>query len=275
MDLGLAGKVAVVSGGSKGTGRACAEELAAEGAHVVVAARGKEALDDAVAAIASAGGSAVGVQADMTRQADVQAVVRAARGAFGSPDILITNVYPLDVLPDPEHPKATFEECTDEDFRTVYEQCVMSIVFLVRECLPDMKAKRWGRIINIGSSYMRAAASDLTLSNVGRIAVVGLMKSLALQLFPYGITVNSMATGGFETHVAEQYVRLKWNTTMEAMNERGPKRELRLPGRETREVGSMGQPQEMAALVVSLCSERASFTSGQVVGVAGAGGGPY
>jgi 3-oxoacyl-[acyl-carrier protein] reductase len=275
MDLGLTGKIAVVSGGSKGTGRACAEELAAEGAHVVVAARGSAALDDAVESIRSTGGSAIGVRADMTRKDDVVRVVQAAREAFGPPNILITNVYPLDVLPDPDHPKATFDECTDDDFRTVYEQCVMSIVFLCRECLPDMKAQRWGRVINIGSGYMRAAAPDLTLSNVGRIAVVGLMKSLALQLFPYGITVNSMATGGFETSVAEQYVRLKWNTTMEAMNERGPKRELRIPPNDPREVGAMGQPQEMAAIVVAMCSERASYTSGQVIGVAGAGSGPY
>lgn len=262
MDLGLSGKVAVVSGASKGIGRACAEELAAEGANVVLTARGRPALDEAVEAIRQKGGSAVAVQADMTRKPDVQRTVLEARQAFGPPDILVTNVYPIDVLIDPQHPKRTFDDCTDDDFRTVYEQLVMSIVFLCRECLPDMKSRGWGRIVNIGSSYMRTAAPDLTLSNVGRTAVVGLMKSLALQLYPYGITVNSMATGAFDTYVADQYVRLQWNTTIKDMQEQNPAMRF-------------GRPEEMAAVVASLCSERASYCTGQVIGVSGASSAIY
>src|SRR4051812_46587050 len=120
MDLGIAGKVALVSGGSKGVGRACALALAAEGCKVMIVARGREAIDDTVKAIREAGYTAAGISADMTSKAEVIAAVESTRKLLGPVDIAISNVYTS------KH--KSWEETTDDDFRDTYEHMVMSIV---------------------------------------------------------------------------------------------------------------------------------------------------
>ena len=128
MDFGIAGKVALVSGGSKGIGRAISEELGREGCRVVVAARGKEAVDETVEAITRAGGTAVGVPADFTKQGEIARAVAAAREAFGPPEIAVLNTYGPVV--------DGFDNATDEDFLRAYNDMVMSQVWLVREVVP-------------------------------------------------------------------------------------------------------------------------------------------
>ena len=144
MDLGLNGKVALVSGGSKGMGRATAEELAREGTRVLVVARGQDAIDETVEAIRQAGGDAHGLSADMTDPAAVGGAVEACVHHFGTePDIAIANVYGT--------ARHSFETATPDVFREGYELLVMSAVHLARAVVPGMKRKGWGRIVTIGS----------------------------------------------------------------------------------------------------------------------------
>src|SRR4051812_19398051 len=135
MDLGIAGKVALVSGGSKGVGRACALALAAEGCKVMVVARGREAVDDTVKAIRDKGQRAEGITADMANKGDVVNAVATTGKMLGSVDIAVSNVYTS------RH--KSWEQTTDEDFRDTYEHMVMSIVHLFRAVEGHMKAQKW------------------------------------------------------------------------------------------------------------------------------------
>ena len=257
MDFGVRGKTAVVSGGSKGIGRAIAEELASEGCNVVVAARGQEAIDEALSSIKDGGGSATGVSADMTTLEGVQHAVEAARSAYGPPDIAINNVYgPTD---------GRFDEADDEAFRAAYEQMVMSCVMLSRAVIPDMKKNAWGRLVTVGSICVKEPHRDLPLitANTTRVAVVGLNKTLSAELGPFGITVNNLATGGFYTQRHRDYMRRQAESKGQAFDDEAAMRREDIP------LGRLGWPEEMAAVCAFLCSARASYVTGQTIVVDG------
>jgi 3-oxoacyl-[acyl-carrier protein] reductase len=257
MDLGIAGKVALVSGGSKGIGQAIATELSREGARVVVAARGREAVDSTVAAIRAAGGTAQGAYADMTTKPGVEAAVDEARRTFGEVDIAINNVY------GPTHGR--FDETTDDNFREAYEHIVMSAVYLARAVIPSMKQKGWGRIVSIGSICVKEPHRELplTTANVTRVGTTALNKSLSEELGRFGITVNSLATGGFFTDRYRSYFERRAHERGEVFDDAKAMIDDEVP------VGRLGRPEEMAAVCAFLCSTRASYLTGQTVVVDG------
>jgi 3-oxoacyl-[acyl-carrier protein] reductase len=260
MDLGIAGKVAVVSGASKGIGRAIAQRLAREDVRVVLAARGEDALNEAVAGIANDGGTALGVAADMTTADGVARVVDAARDAFGPVDIAVSNVYPPHTY--------GFDVTSDDDFLDAYQAIVMSIVHLARAVLPAMKQRGWGRLVNVGSFCMKEPHRELplVLSNTVRPAALGLNKTLSHEVGPYGITVNTLGTGGFLTGRAkEQHDRqlgrvLSWEEWEAHINE---------DVKDRYSIPRIGKPEEMAATCAFLCSEHAAFITGQLITVDG------
>jgi 3-oxoacyl-[acyl-carrier protein] reductase len=255
LELGLRGKVALVSGGSKGIGRAIAEELAREGADVVVAARGSEAIDATVSAIRAGGGSAVGCSADLATEEGVDLAVTAAREAFASPDIAISNVY------GPTHGR--WDDTRNDDFRAAYDQIVMSVVWLTRAVVPEMKKRGWGRLLNIGSICAKEPHRELPLltANVTRVGVVALNKSLSAELGKHGITVNTLATGGFLTDRYRAYFAKRAAEQGVALEQ--------LLARPDIPVGRLGHPEEMAAVAAFLCSTRASYVNGQTIVVDG------
>ena len=253
MDLGLAGKVAVVAGGSRGCGRGIAQALAAEGARVVLSGRQAEAVQASVEAIRAAGGQVAGVVADMTVKAGAQQIIAAAREAFGAPEILVVN------SPGPVPDRASkrwrgFENCSDEDFLEVYQSFVMSVVYLTREVLPDMRRQQWGRLLNIGSIAMKTPHLDdpMPATNT-RVAVAALMKTLSQENGAYGITANTIATGPFETELSRDYrasgTGVKTDEWYRKM----------LP------VGRWGRPDEMGSLAAFLCSTHAAFLTGETI----------
>ena len=259
MDLGLTGKTAIISGGSKGIGRAIAEELAREGARVVIAARGREALDEAVEAIRAAGGTAAGFAADMTDAAQVADVVARATELYNAPAIAVSN---LDA-PDARRGSSFNLSFEDADFDEGHRFLVNSIVHLTRAVLPGMKANRWGRLINIGSHAAKephGPPTQMILSNVGRLGAVGLMKTLAYEYGHYNITANVLAVGYVATDLA-----LGWIGT-HGMDQAGIEAGMRNTG-----MGAcrFGRPDEIAAVAAFLASERASFINGECMTVTG------
>jgi len=258
MDFGLSGKVALVSGGSKGMGRAVAEELGREGAKVLVLARGQDAIDETVAAIRSAGGEAHGLSVDMTDPDAINETVAHCTRIFGSePDIAVANVYGT--------ARYTFDTAGPEVFREGYELLVMSAVHLARAVVPAMKRKRWGRIVTIGSFCVKKPhwQVPLIVDNVTRAGAAALSKSLSNELGTYGITVNTIAPGFIATEMA-----LAWMDEMAREQGLDPEAAARALDA-TIPVGRKGTSEEIAGAAVFLCSERASYITGQLIMVDG------
>ena len=156
MDLGLKGKVALVTAASKGMGKACARGLAAEGARVAMCARNEADLKAAVDEVkAATGAEALGVVADVTKVDQVRMLVARVKDAFGPPDILIANCG--------GPPRGYFDEMTDEQWQGAVDVSLMSTVRLIREVLPGMRARRWGRILTIQSVSVKLPRPELLL----------------------------------------------------------------------------------------------------------------
>lgn len=258
MDLGLDGKVALVSGGSKGMGRAAAEELAREGAKVLVVARAQDAIDETVASIRAAGGTAEGLSADMTNPDGIAEAVARCRASFGSdPDIAVANVYGTARL--------NFDTATPRDFRDGYDMLVMSALHLAKAVVPGMKARKWGRIVTIGSFCVKKPhwQVPLLVDNVTRAGAAALSKSLSNELGTFGITVNTVAPGFIATDMA-----LAWMDEMAREQGHDPAAAAKALDA-TIPVGRKGTSEEIAAAVTFLCSQRASYITGQLIMVDG------
>src|SRR5919107_252426 len=188
MDLGLKDKIALVAAGSRGLGRAVAEELAAEGASLVLCAREAQTLSETAAAIADTYNAHVlAVPADVTVIDDIKRVVESGNDRFGRIDILVTNAG--------GPPAGRFEQLTREQWERAIKLTLLSAVELVREVLPGMKNRRWGRILNITSIAVKQPVENLILSNSVRGAVTGFARTLANEVAPFNVTVNNVMPG--------------------------------------------------------------------------------
>lgn len=256
MDLGLSGKVALVAASSRGLGRASAEELAREGAAVVMCARDEAVLLRAASEIRDATGARVeAVRADVSKPADVARVVTRAMETFGRVDVLVTNGG--------GPPAGPFETHDADAWHEAVRQNLDSVVELTRAVLPGMKTRRWGRIINITSIAVKQPVDNLILSNSVRAAVTGLARTLANEVAPFGITVNNVMPG---------YTRTQRVEDLAAKNAalRGTSADVERVAWETQiPMRRLGDPRELAALVAFLASECASYTTGASIPVDG------
>jgi 3-oxoacyl-[acyl-carrier protein] reductase len=269
MDYGLEGKVAVISGASRGIGKAIAATLASEGASVMLAARTASDLDEAAAEVDALGdGRVETMAADMTNPAEVEQVVAAARGRLGPVSIAVSNVigHVIDVDKEGDGPGAgNFASMPAEEYRREFHHLLVSAWALAHAVLPDMRAAGWGRICNIGSGVAREPATNLphVLPNVVRPAVAGLYRMMAKRLSGEGVTVNNILTGSILT--ARNLSYWEW-----LAHERGSTFEEVTEGFHSQiPLRRQGQPSEMAALVAFLCSEAAARITGQSIPVDG------
>jgi 3-oxoacyl-[acyl-carrier protein] reductase len=192
MDLGLDGAAAVVTGGSKGMGRAAAECLAAEGARVGVIARGRDALDDTVAALAAAGcPDAVGISADLCNRAQVEAAFAEIGARWGELNVLVNAAGPVDVG------VARFEDLDDDEWAATLDIGCISVVRSVRAALPLLRAAEWARIVNVSAHSTKRQSAEIVAYTASKAALTSLSKNLSLSLAPDGILVNAVSPGSF------------------------------------------------------------------------------
>ncbi|MCG0238356.1 MAG: SDR family oxidoreductase [Firmicutes bacterium] len=256
MDLGLHGKVALVTASSKGLGRGVAEALAQEGADLILCARDEAALKETAAAISAATGRQVlAVKADVSRPEEIERLVAAGQERFGHIDILVANAGG----PRP----GKFLELSDADWQAAFELTLMSAVRLTRAVLPGMLARRWGRILYITSSSVKQPIPNLLLSNSLRAAVTGMAKTLSAEVAGHGVTVNCLAPGRIDTDrvrfLDAETARQRGITAEEVRREQ----EARIPA------GRYGDPLEFGRAAAFLCSEAAGYITGVTLQVDG------
>ncbi len=256
MDLGLSGRVALVAAASRGLGRATAERLAREGMRVAICARNEELLRRAAEEIQAATGAEVlAVPADVSKPEDVERLVSQTRERFGRLDVLVTNAG--------GPPPGNFFDFTDGQWEAAFRLTLMSVVRLCRAAIPPMKERKWGRIVHITSVSVKQPLPNLLLSNSLRLAVIGLAKSLAVELAPYNITVNSVCPGPIATERMEQLLQAQ------AQMQNIPLEEARAAWTREIPLARLGQPQELADAIAFLASENAGFITGAALQVDG------
>ena len=240
MELGLSGRTAVVCGASSGMGLAIAEALAAEGTNVAMFARRRELLEREAERI-----GALAVRGDLTNPADLKRLVNRAVEAFGGIDILVNNGG--------GPPRTPALDITDESVEAAVELLLLSAIRLTRLCLPQLERSGRGRVINITSSSVREPIDNLALSNSIRPGLIGWAKTLARELGPKKVTVNSIAPGRIETaRLAEVYAGQPRAEDLEQI----PLRRFGAPG-------------EVASVVCFLASDAAGYVTGTVIPVDG------
>jgi 3-oxoacyl-[acyl-carrier protein] reductase len=255
MDLGLQNKVALITGASRGLGRAMAHALADEGMCVSICARTEQTLTEAVAAVAKSGSMArpaMGIVADITKPDDAQRWVEETLKKFGGIDVLVNNAGAA-------HPGA-LAELPESAWQSQFELNLFAPVRLARLCAPHMEKRGGGSIINIGSIYGRESGGPLTY-NASKAAIHSFTKMLAREFAPKNIRVNTIAPGSILTAGGNWERRFREN----------PAFEKDFISREM-PAGRLGRPEEVAYAVVMLASPRASWITGANIPVDGAQG---
>jgi 3-oxoacyl-[acyl-carrier protein] reductase len=256
MDLGLNGKVALVTGASSGLGLAIARELAAEGAQVAMVARRKTELERQAADISAAGpGRAVAIVGDVSQPDTPARVARQVERELGPVDILVANAG--------GPPSTTFATTTEEQYRAALELNLLSSIRLAHACVPGMQSRRWGRVIFLTSMAAKQPSPGLLLSNTARSGLLGFAKTLATEVARDNVLVNTVLPGHFDTARATELARMRAEREKRDLEDVLRQRIASIP------LGRAGEPRELAAVVAFLASDRASFLTGGAIQIDG------
>lgn len=255
MQIDLSGRTALITGGSMGLGRAMGLKMAAAGANVVAVARRQAPLDETVGLIAAAGGKAHGVSCDVTDPAQIEAAYSAAVEAFGQVDILVNNAG--------SSLRGPFLELTDEQWRGDLELKLFAQIRFSRLAFADMKARKWGRIINVLNTGAKAPPAAGAPTAVSRAAGLALSKILANEGAPHNVLVNALMTGLIDS---DQHVR------RHASDDRGLSYEafkVEMAEKARIPLGRVGEAEEFANVACFLASDAASYVTGVDVNIDG------
>ena len=251
MDFGLRGKHALVCGASKGLGFACADALAAEGVDVVVVARGAEALEKAAADLrARHGRRVVAVATDITTPEGRKLALDAA-AKLGDLDILVNNAG--------GPPPGNFRDWGRDEWIAALDANMLTPIELIKATVDGMIARRWGRIINITSGAVKAPIDVLGLSNGARAGLTGFVAGLAREVAQYGVTVNNLLPGPFDTDRLKKTMEGGAKKAGISIEEMAARRAAANPSRR------FGEPAEFGATCAFLCSKQAAYMTGQNV----------
>ena len=255
MDLGLSGRVAVVTGSSRGIGRACAESLLREGASVVINGRSKDRLEQAAKEMEGLGGKVHAVQADLGSDEAARNLVERTVKAFGRIDILVNAAAEV-------HP-ADFNSLTEEVWPSVFEEKLNGYVRMLRHTVPIMRKQKFGRIMNISGVAARQPHGTTVTVGLNNAAVLNLTKGLATWLAKDGITVNSVIPHIIDTDTQDDTMKRWAGLTGQTEEEVRKERIGKLP------LKRMGRPEEVGDAVAFLVSDRATFITGSALNIDG------
>jgi 3-oxoacyl-[acyl-carrier protein] reductase len=244
MDLGIAGRCAAVAGASGGLGLACAQALAADGVRVALCGRDAARAEAAAQDIRDMGGDAVGLAADVSTVDGAAGFVARALDALGRLDIVVANAG--------GPPAGTFASTDVDAYLPALQLNLLSTVAMCKAAVPAMVERGWGRIVAITSLTVRQPAASLILSNTARAGATGFLKTLATEVAPHGVTVNSVQPGSHDTDRLRQLHGGDLSGAAAAIP-----------------AGSVGDPADFGAAVAFLCSERARFITGVALPVDG------
>jgi 3-oxoacyl-[acyl-carrier protein] reductase len=263
MDLGLTGRACVVTGASSGIGRAAALQLCAEGAKVLLVARGEERLatatEEAQRAADPAGGAAAALVLDVTDEDAGEQILTRAEYEFGSLDVLVNNAgaarwRDLDDVP-------------DEDWRAQYELNVMAPLRAMRAAIPPMAERGWGRVVNVCSTAGKRPSAAMAEYSVAKAAELSLSRLFADRYAKTGVLVNAIAPGPVEAEMWMEPGGLLDQSR--DLSDSGSREEALAEAGSKRPIGRLAQPEEIAGAIVFLCSERASYVAGAAWSVDG------
>jgi 3-oxoacyl-[acyl-carrier protein] reductase len=255
MDLGVKGKVALVCASSHGLGFATAARLAREGASVVICGRNADAVDFARGQIAADGGKATGIAIDLTSAGDRVRLIREVNEALGPIDIAVLNTG--------GPPTGTFDSIGLDQWQDAYRSLVETVVHLSQLVLPGMVEKKWGRVLAVTSFVARQPADLMALSNSLRAAVIGVMRTLANEYGPHGITVNSILPGYILTDRMRKVARAQAEAKGLPADQAFDRIAANIP------LGRLGDPDEFGNLAAFLVSEAASYVTGTAITIDG------
>jgi 3-oxoacyl-[acyl-carrier protein] reductase len=243
MDLGIGGRVALVTGASQGIGRAIAAELAREGARVGISSRSRKKIDAAAAEI-----GATGFVLDSADLDAIDGVVAEVEGALGPVDILVCNTGGPPGNPDP----LSFSR---EQWEVAYRTLVLAQIALIERVLPGMRERGFGRILNVASTSVREPIANLMLSNAHRASMITAFKTIARSVAGDGVTLNTLLPGSIATDRAYSLA--------------GSQEEAEANAAKTIPASRMGKPEEMAAAAAFFCSAGAGYVTGETLAVDG------
>jgi NAD(P)-dependent dehydrogenase (short-subunit alcohol dehydrogenase family) len=251
VELGLKGKVAVVTGGSEGIGKATALRLAEEGAHVAICARRKEPLDNVAADIQKFGVQGLAVTADMSKAADVERFMKAVTDRFGRVDILVNNAG--------TSKRGAFLELTDEEWAADLELKVFGAIRCTRLAVPHMKKSGGGRIVNITISSAKQPGAESYPTSVSRAAGLAITKALSKEFAADNILVNTVCIGRIKSGQHERRYQRQGQTAEQYYAESAKG----IP------MGRVGEAEEVANVIAFLVSDAASYVTGSSINLDG------
>lgn len=257
MDLGLSGKVALVTAASRGIGHATALALAREGARLAICARDAAALERVALELRALGAKCEPIRCDLTDAKQIDTMIARVVERFGTIHVLVNNAG--------GPPPGRFDQITDADWQRAFELTLMSAVRATRAALPHMRRQRWGRIVNVSSYSVKQPIPDIMLSNSLRLAVAGWAKTLASEVARDNVLINTVGPGWTRTERVAQMMATRAGAAGATTTAADVEAELvrNVP------IGRLGEPAEIADVIVFLASERASFVAGTLLPVDG------